>query len=87
MEQELEQKYEELFSHLEKKRDIEICRKCFFFRDKGDETFFCRNASLFFGHPWCFESRHSLKKEWFEKATVNFQYRDLCPQLKNSLCK
>ena len=83
MKKELEKKYEEMFFCLKKQRDIEVCRKCHFFNDCGDETFSCKNVSHFFGHPWCFESRFPLKKEWFEKATINFQYRDLC--LQNNL--
>lgn len=77
---ETESEYEELFASKKQQRDIEECRKCHFFSDHGDGTFCCRNVSHFFGHPWCFESRYPLKKEWFEKATINFQYRDLCFQ-------
>lgn len=80
MKEELEQKYEEVFNGKERKRDIGKCRGCHFFSDHGDGTFCCRNVSHFFGHPWSFESRRPLKAEWFEKATINFKYRDLCSQ-------
>jgi len=76
----MEKDLEQIFSTLEKKRDIEKCSGCHFFSEHEDGTFCCRNVSHFFGHPWCFESRLPLKKEWFEKATINFQYRDLCQQ-------
>lgn len=82
MENEFEQNQERRFASLERKRDIEECRGCHFFSDHGNGTFCCRNVSHFFGHLWCFESRHPLKKEWFEKATINFQYRDLCRQIQ-----
>ena len=84
MEEELERKYEKVFGCLKRQRDIEVCRACHFFSDNEDGAYCCRNVSHFYGHPWCFESRFPLKKEWFEKATINFQYRDLCCQLAAS---
>jgi hypothetical protein len=80
MEKEKEKIYEAVFEALEKKRDIEKCRGCTFFKDEGDGTFFCKNVSHFFGKPWCRECRHSLKAEWFEKATIDLQYKELCQQ-------
>lgn len=75
--------YNKLFSTMKKQRRLDICRKCHFLIEKDDKTYFCGNVSHFFGHPWSFQTRYSLKQEWFEKATINFQYRDLCIQLKD----
>ena len=79
-------------------RDIEICRKCMWFKTAYDPLIendgwhwgvgvYCGNYPHNIAVGWCKETHHAVSEEEFVRATIHFIDPDRCPQHKGNAGK